>query len=296
MSNVIVPANQAKTILIVDDNQDFREMLAYLLDSNGYRVLTASDGITAVNAARNDKPDLILMDIKMPGHTGAETAAYLKSIRKFTDIPLIFLTSIVLEDQPEGKGTINIDGRSYPVVLKSTDTGILLRTINHYILHKGRPPLSVLIIEDSPSDAHLIRRSLEKSVRRDFKVHHVESIQQADHYLYEHPIDVIILDLTLADSKKFDTLAWMVKQSQPVVVTTASEDESTISEAFRNGAQDYLIKGDFSERELSHCVAYAVERAATAREIYFLKRNVDRIVQDRVREALSAMAKKDTPQ
>lgn len=71
-----------KTILIVDDEQEIRDMLKKRLEQNGYLTLTASGGNEAVTLSSDSKPDLILLDIAMPVMDGYETCEQLKKIKK----------------------------------------------------------------------------------------------------------------------------------------------------------------------------------------------------------------------
>ena len=68
-----------KRILLVEDNNDFGELLAKLLDRFGYDVIQAGSGVAAINQASEQQPDLILMDICLPDMTGDEITARLKS-------------------------------------------------------------------------------------------------------------------------------------------------------------------------------------------------------------------------
>ena len=276
-----------KTILVIDDDLDFREMIRYVLSQEGFRVLVAPDGQQGVLEVKREKPDLILMDMMMPGHDGKETAGYLQSIGRFAGIPVVFLTGIVLPDKPEGSDTVDIEGQSYPMILKTVGREELVRRVKKYLVGADRKVLRVLLVEDSPTDAHLIARSLQKSARCCFEVHRVSMLQEAREYLKFNPVDVIVQDLALPDSAKKDTLLWMLRQELPVVVITGDEDEATVTEAFCHGAQDYLLKGDFSEREVVRCVMYAVERQMMKQENSLYKLNLERLVQERVREILA---------
>ena len=89
----IKPAtNQKLTILLVDDQEPNILTLKGLLAEKGYKILTATDGPTALKIAESSKPDLILLDIKMPEMDGFEVCKRLKSSKETYQIPVIFLT------------------------------------------------------------------------------------------------------------------------------------------------------------------------------------------------------------
>ena len=90
----------AKTILIADDNDDLRSMLAYQLQPKGYRILMAADGNQALAKIASDKPDLVLLDVMMPGMDGTEVGAQLKADPVTSHIPIIYLTSLVQGAEP----------------------------------------------------------------------------------------------------------------------------------------------------------------------------------------------------
>jgi two-component system, sensor histidine kinase len=80
-------------ILIVDDDNDFREILSAKMQASGFEVQTASDGLAGIEKAKSYRPHLILMDVKMPGMTGIETVTKMKADPDISSIPVIFLTS-----------------------------------------------------------------------------------------------------------------------------------------------------------------------------------------------------------
>jgi signal transduction histidine kinase len=84
----------APTILIADDNKTNLNVLFEYLSEQGYRVLVAEDGAGAIEQAQYGKPDLILLDIMMPGIDGFETCQRLKAIPEINHIPVIFMTAI----------------------------------------------------------------------------------------------------------------------------------------------------------------------------------------------------------
>ena len=81
---------EQKTILIVDDEQPIREILVYNLKKEGYNTIEASDGITALNIALEQHPDLILLDIMLPKMDGLSVC---KRIKNSYNVPILMLTA-----------------------------------------------------------------------------------------------------------------------------------------------------------------------------------------------------------
>lgn len=89
-------------ILVVDDYQDAREMYAEYLQYSGFRVAEAKNGNEAVAQARSLKPDLILMDLSLPGMDGWEATRVLKADEATKKIPIVALTGHALAGASEG--------------------------------------------------------------------------------------------------------------------------------------------------------------------------------------------------
>ena len=89
-------------ILVVDDYQDAREMYAEYLQFSGFRVAEARNGNEAVAQARSLKPDLILMDLSLPGMDGWEATRVLKADDETKHIPIVALTGHALAGASEG--------------------------------------------------------------------------------------------------------------------------------------------------------------------------------------------------
>jgi CheY-like chemotaxis protein len=85
-------AGSAKTILLIDDQPFFLTLQQSMLQRHGYRVLAASDGPEGLAMAKQHKPDLILLDIEMPGMDGFTVCETLKQDRALRKIPVIILT------------------------------------------------------------------------------------------------------------------------------------------------------------------------------------------------------------
>ena len=81
-------------ILVVDDEPDLLMLLEEHLSQEGFQVLTASAGMQAISKARAERPDLILLDVMMPGVSGFDVCNILQDFPETADIPIIFLTAI----------------------------------------------------------------------------------------------------------------------------------------------------------------------------------------------------------
>ena len=142
-------------------------------------------------------------------------------------------------------------------------------------------PTHILLVEDNPGDARLLREELAESGQRTWPMAHVQRLSEAVEKLGSEPFDVVLLDLSLPDSRGLETVTRTVDASPDVavVVLTGNEDEATALEAVRQGAQDYLIKGQTSGPLLRRAIRYAIQRKAAQRER-------DRLIA-RLREALA---------
>ena len=94
--------NKNIKVLVVDDEADFRRLMTFWLDSKGYSVVVASDGKSAIQLVKEEKPDVVFMDLKMPVMDGIEA---IKRIRRFDkDIPIIIISAHV--DDPKEKDAL----------------------------------------------------------------------------------------------------------------------------------------------------------------------------------------------
>jgi len=92
-----------KKILIADDEPDILEILQFNLEAEGYEVSTAKNGVQAIEKAKAIIPDLIILDIMMPGKNGIEVCHYLRTLPAFKNTLIIFLTAMS-DDSTEVKG------------------------------------------------------------------------------------------------------------------------------------------------------------------------------------------------
>ncbi len=108
--------NRLKKVLIADDEPDILEILKYNLVKEGYQVITAHDGNEAIEKAKQTLPDLIVLDIMMPGKNGVEVCEILRAQPKMKDTLIMFLTALSDEaTQIKGLSMGADDYRSKPI-------------------------------------------------------------------------------------------------------------------------------------------------------------------------------------
>jgi len=121
-----------KTILVVDDEPDIRLMVCRML-AKDYFVLEAADGDEAVNVARVQKPDLILMDIMMPGNDGYSACHSIKSDTTTKSIPVIMVTGIGHHLNVKLSAEVGADG----YITKPFSLEDLLEVIDRFLAGTG---------------------------------------------------------------------------------------------------------------------------------------------------------------
>jgi two-component system alkaline phosphatase synthesis response regulator PhoP len=84
----------SKKILVVDDDRDDLKMISMILEPEGYEVVTAENGLEALKKVESESPDLILLDVMMPGLDGFAACAKLKSSPRSRGIPVVLLTGV----------------------------------------------------------------------------------------------------------------------------------------------------------------------------------------------------------
>jgi len=118
-----------KRILVVEDTEDNRLILGDLLSNAGYELIEAVDGLEGVAAAEREKPDLILMDIQLPGIDGYEATRRIRAIPALAGVPIIAVTSYALSGDEAKTREAGCDG----YVAKPYSPRQLLATVRQFL-------------------------------------------------------------------------------------------------------------------------------------------------------------------
>ena len=124
--------------------------------------------------------------------------------------------------------------------------------------------IKVLLVEDNLGDARRLYEGMEEALPGQFQMTHVRRLSETLEYLWEDTCNVVLLDLGLPDSHGLDTLVLVRAQTPdvPIVVLTGFQDEEMGDRALKEGAQDYLVKGQVDSKVLARSMRYAIARKA----------------------------------
>lgn len=127
--------------------------------------------------------------------------------------------------------------------------------------------IKVLLVEDSNFDVLIIKEMLIQEINNNFEktcfdIIRAESFKEAKYKLHKDFYDIILLDLTLPDSIGLDTLKKIYAEASetPIIVLTSLNDQYVAIKAVKEGAQDYLVKGQFNANLLLRSIHYSIER------------------------------------
>jgi PAS domain S-box-containing protein len=170
MNGATLPADDSPTVLIADDNPANLAIVVESLVARGFKVLVALDGPEAIQRAQFSQPDLILLDVRMPGIDGFETCRRLKSDERTRNIAVIFMTSLTgSEDMVEGFSAGGVDYLTKPVhvdeMMARISTHLALRGMHQKLIAQNRQLQDeVLVRQRAEAALSRVRDGLEASV------------------------------------------------------------------------------------------------------------------------------------
>jgi PAS domain S-box-containing protein len=231
-------AGAAGTVLVIDDDATARDLVARFLEKQGLEVIGAADGAAGLKAARERHPDVITLDVVMPGQDGWAVLAALKSDPATADIPVVMLS--VVDERNLGFALGAADYLTKPI-----ERDRLLR-----VLHKvgrGRPEAGarrVLVVEDDVATRAALRRAME---REGWDVVEAEHGRAALQRMVERAPDLVLLDLMMPEMNGFEFLEAMRERESwrtiPVVVITARELSDDDRRRLNGGVEQVVAKG-----------------------------------------------------
>ena len=203
------------TVLVVDDDAGARELIARSLAKEGFRVELASDGRAGLDLARRLKPQVITLDVMMPGMDGWAVLSALKSDPATADIPVIMLT--IVDEKQIGFALGAADYFTKPI-----DWSRLAATLQKY--RRSPDAHTVMVVEDDPQTREMLRRAL---VKGQWQVLEAENGRVALEKLNGVVPAAILLDLMMPEMDGFEFMQRLRQRPAfrqvPVVVITAKD-------------------------------------------------------------------------
>ncbi|OLP15560.1 hypothetical protein BST81_25675 [Leptolyngbya sp. 'hensonii'] len=130
--------------------------------------------------------------------------------------------------------------------------------------------LRILLVEDNPADADLLQETLEEAGVLTWTVSHVERLDAAIAAIHQEPFEIILSDLSLPDAQGLESVIGLraAAPELPIVVLTGLNNTDIGLAALRQGAQDYLVKGQIQPELLIRTIRYAIERSQIQQVLY----------------------------
>ncbi|MBD2205884.1 response regulator [Calothrix sp. FACHB-1219] len=244
----------APLVLVCDDDPFISKELQKLLETGGYRVVTVTTGEEAIALAASQHPDVILLDLLMPGMNGWETMAVLKERPDTKDIPIVICSVY----KPSVNSQSNVDFADW--VSKPVPENYLLQSLRQ-VVAKSSKRVRILIVEDDRDLAQLLITLLE---RHDIETFLAQTGREAIHLSQQVNPDLLILDLILPESDGFAVVDWLKKHNQlcstPVVVYSAKDLDESERNRLKLGHTEFLTKGRVTTQEFEHRVMELLQR------------------------------------
>ncbi len=230
------------TLLIIDDDPTARDLMRRAFSKDGFRILEAASGELGLRLARDERPDVITLDVLMPGMDGWEVLSSLKADPELSDIPVIMVSII-------DEVNIGIALGAAEYVTKPIDRDRLSAILKRYA--GDHRPRRALVVEDDLDTRALLRRVLE---RDGWQVDEAENGRVGLERLAEAPPDLILLDLIMPEMDGFEFLDELRKrkgeQVIPTVVITAKDLTDHDRERLNGGVVRVVQKGSYGRDEL----------------------------------------------
>jgi CheY-like chemotaxis protein len=241
-------------VLVIDDDAAVRDLMSRFLGKEGFRVVTAAGGEEGLRLARTIEPDVITLDVLMPGMDGWSVLTALKADPALVEIPVVMLT--MLDDRNLGYALGAADYLTKPI-----DRERLVA-----VLGRHRRDLPVIVVDDDANFRDLARRTLE---REGYTVIEADNGRAGLDRLRETTPSVVLLDLMMPEMDGFDFVASIranaTWRSLPIVVITAKDLSPEDHERLNGSVTRVLQKGALSRDtllgEVRDLVAAATSRA-----------------------------------
>ena len=252
-------------ILIVEDNIVNIDVLIKTLRSENYNVSIATNGQLALEKVKNDPPDLILLEILLPGIDGIEVCKTIKANEDSKDIPILFITAKAEPKDVEAgfqAGCVEYICKPFNIdeVCSRVKTQILVAKSNKMRVEEDELKISgmkLLLVDDNPVNIDVLRQSLEG---QDFIFSMAPNGKIAVEITNRILPDLILMDVMMPEMSGFEACKLIKANTAPcdipILFITAKKNPEDIEQGFKLGGSDYITKPflypEVRERVKSH--------------------------------------------
>jgi CheY-like chemotaxis protein/anti-sigma regulatory factor (Ser/Thr protein kinase) len=237
------------TVLVIDDDPDACELMVRSLSKEGFRVLTATEGVDGLRVAREAHPHVITLDVLMPGMDGWSVLRELKADPKLASIPVIMIT--MADDRSTGYALGASDYLTKPI-----DRERLAASVQRY--RQGSQ--AVLVVEDDDDTREMMVRTLSND---GWTVREAANGRLALDRVGEAVPDLILLDLMMPEMDGFEFISHLRENETwrtiPVVVLTAKDITAEDHLRLQGNVRKVFRKASFSRDELIDEIRAAIE-------------------------------------
>ena len=241
----------AQRVLVVDDEPEFRQLIAGCLTEEGFEVLEAGDGLEALLQLKRERPGVLLLDLRMPRLGGLEV---LRRVQALGQSVRVLIVTGFPEDVPPGALPQGVDA----ILVKPFEMNALLQALRAETTSHGaaapdgpaaptpsEPPARrrarVLVVDDDPDVGATLIEVLNVLGHEG---HWVADGPGALRALVEAPFDVVLLDILMPGLSGLDALPSIraLAPGVPVIMVSGAADEQLGRRALARGAFDYVVK------------------------------------------------------
>lgn len=254
---VLSPAVEATgpRVLVCDDDPSVRTVIGAMLEHQHFRVILVDSGPAALTQAQTQQPDVILLNLLMPGMSGWEILAALKARSQTKNIPVIILSGLRPEED------ISLQSKVSDWIVKPPDETVLFQALQRALPQKE---ICVLIVEDDLDLAQVLITIFE---RHGITAHHAATGQLGIQLSQQITPDLLVLDLALPESDGFTVVDWLRQHNQlrrvPLVIYTAKDLDDAERQRLHLGQTLFLTKGRVSPEEFEKQVMQLISRVTS---------------------------------
>jgi len=244
--------DESFSLLVVDDNAMNRDMLARRLARDGYEITTATGGREALQLVKEQKFDLVLLDILMPDVDGYMVLEKLKADEQTREIPVVMLTAVHEMDSVVRCFEMGVEDyltKPFNIPFVKSRISSCLRGAgvkgenNKKDLQAQHPEQRLLIVDDNAMNRDMLARRLE---REGYHITTASGGIQALELVNNEHFDMVLLDILMPDMDGYEVLEELKKNEAsrdiPVIMLTAVNEVESVKHCIDLGAEDYLIK------------------------------------------------------